>query len=90
MRREHLSWALVGVLAGALAGIALWSREMRTARRDLFSRRALKRLAALGYVGAQPSVEHARLLRYYVAWEPRPALRRRADVLLRRMESHLG
>ena len=90
MRREYLVWALLGIGLGAATGVALWSREMRTARRDLFSRRALKRLAALGYVGAQPSVEHARLLRDYVAWEPRPALRRRADALLRRMESHLG
>ena len=90
MRRGYASWVLFGLAVGTLAGIALWSREMRVARRDLFSRRAIKRLAALGYVGAQPSVEHARLLRDYVAWEPRPALRRRADALLRRMESHLG
>jgi hypothetical protein len=90
VRRDYAGWMLFGLAAGALAGVAVWSREMRMARRDLFSHRALKRLAALGYVGAQPSVEHARLLRDYVAWEPRPALRRRADVLLRRMESHLG
>ena len=90
MRREYLGWALVGAAAGALAGIVLWSGQMQDARRALFSRNPVKRLAALGYVGGQPSVENARLLRDYCAWESRPALRRRAGVLLRRMEALLG
>jgi hypothetical protein len=63
---------------------------MGIAKRDLFHRRAANRLAALGYVGARPSVENARLLRDFTAWETRPALRRRAAALLRRMETHLG
>lgn len=90
MRREHVGWALAGALGGAAAGMMFWSRQMRDARRALFSRSPVKRLAALGYVGGQPSVENARLLRDYCAWESRPALRRRAGVLLRRMETLLG
>lgn len=90
MIRNHVGWALLGLAAGTLAGILLWSHEMHNAKRDLFSRRAVRRLAALGYVGALPSVENARLLRDFVAWERRPALRRRAESLLRRMESQLG
>jgi len=90
MRREYLQWGLVGGIAGAAAGMLLWSLQMRDAKRDLFHRRAVKRLAALGYVGARPSVENARLLRDFTAWESRPALRRRAAALLRRMETHLG
>ena len=90
MRREYLQWGLVGCIAGAAAGMLLWSQQMRDAKRDLFHRRAVKRLAALGYVGARPSVENARLLRDFTAWESRPALRRRAAALLRRMETHLG
>ena len=90
MRREYLGWGMVGAIGGATAGMLLWSRQMRDARRGLFHRRAVNRLAALGYVGARPSVENARLLRDFAAWEVRPALRRRAESLLRRMETHLG
>jgi len=90
MRREYLQWGLVGGVAGATVGMLLWSQQMRNAKRDLFHRRAVRRLAALGYVGARPSVENARLLRDFAAWESRPALRRRAAALLRRMETHLG
>jgi len=90
MRREYATWGLVAGIAGAAAGMLLWSRHMRVAKRDLFHRRAANRLAALGYVGARPSVENARLLRDFTAWESRPALRRRAAALLRRMETHLG
>lgn len=90
MTRNHVGWAFLGLAGGTLAGILLWSHEMHNAKRDLFSRRAVRRLAALGYVGALPSVENARLLRDFVAWERRPTLRRRAESLLRRMESQLG
>ena len=90
MRKEYLQWGLVAGFAGTAAGMLLWSLQMRDAKRDLFHRRAVKRLAALGYVGARPSVENARLLRDFTAWESRPALRRRAAALLRRMETHLG
>lgn len=90
MRREYMQWGLVGGIAGVAVGMLLWSQQMRSARRDLFHRRSVKRLAALGYVGARPSVENARLLRDFTAWESRPALRRRAAALLRRMETHLG
>lgn len=90
MRREYLQWGVLAGVAGATVGMLLWSRQMHDAKRDLFHRRAVKRLAALGYVGARPSVENARLLRDFAAWESRPSLRRRAAALLRRMETHLG
>ena len=90
MRREYVQWGVLGVVAGAAAGMLLWSQQMRGAKRDLFHPRAVRRMAALGYVGARPSVENARLLRDFSAWESRPALRRRAAALLRRMETHLG
>ncbi|HEX8848417.1 MAG TPA: hypothetical protein VF761_02700 [Gemmatimonadaceae bacterium] len=90
MRRAYAGWGLFGVAVGTVAGMLLWSQQMRDARRALFSRNPVKRLAALGYVGGQPSVENARLLRDYCSWESRPALRRRAGILLRRMETILG
>ena len=47
------------------------------------------RATALGYLGGQPGVETARLLTEYVRWEARPALRKRGQHLLRRMEAYL-
>ena len=46
----------------------------------------LKRLSALGYLSAHPTVETVRLLRDYIAWERQPMLRRRAEALVRRPE----
>src|SRR5688500_15479332 len=59
-------------------------------QRNLFSRNALKRFAALGYVaGLSASVELVHLLRDFVAWEPSSLLRKRAAQILSRMERHL-
>jgi hypothetical protein len=89
--RDRAGRLLHPLAAGGLAaGLALWDYEMRASRRHLFSRNPLKRLAALGYLGATPSVETARLLRDYVNWESRPELRRRGLRLLRRIESALA
>jgi hypothetical protein len=59
-------------------------------RRDLFSSRPLRRLAALGYIaGRPPAVESVRLLRDYVAWERQPLIRSRAVQVLARLERSL-
>ena len=79
----------VGFLGGVAAGLVLWSTQVQRSRRDLFSRSAVKRLAALGYLGGQPGVETARLLTDYVEWESRPLLRKRGQHLLRRMKAYL-
>lgn len=75
-----------GVLGGFAVGFALWSRVQVTRRRDLFSRRPLRRLAALGFLSGRASDETVRLLREYVRWEERGALRSLALRLLRRIE----
>ena len=75
-----------GFLGGLIIGLLVWSSQMQRCRRDLFSRSPVRRLAALGYIGGRPSVDTARLLAEYVRWERRPALRRRAERLLGRME----
>lgn len=77
---------------GAVAGLgALIVRDqIARHRRDLFSSHPLRRLAALGYLGGrEASVDTVRLLRDFVAWEPRPLLRRRAALILSRMEESL-
>jgi len=83
----------VGLLAGLLGlatGIGLAQHSISRYRRALFSTRPLKRLSALGYLSAHPSVETVRLLRDYVDWERHPMLRRRAEAIARRMEAKLA
>jgi hypothetical protein len=78
-----------GFVMGVVAGLLMWSGWMVRSRRQLFGRNPVRRLAALGYMEGKPSIEGARLLRDYGAWETRPALRRRGERALRKMEHYL-
>jgi hypothetical protein len=89
MSRQRASFVAVGFLGGMAAGSILWSRMQRQCRRNLFSRHALRRVAALGYLRTKRTVNTAQLLREYVAWEPRPILRQRGVKMLKRLESTL-
>ena len=84
--RKAAGAAFVG---GLVAGLLAWSALVVRSRRGLFDRSRFKRMVALGYVAGRPSVESARLLRDYVAWETRPELRRRGERALRKMEHYL-
>lgn len=87
---RRTTW-FVGAMAGGLVvGALLAQRSMGRWRSSLFSARPLRRLAALGYLSGHPGPEAVRVLRDYLAWEEHPALRRRAEVIMRRMESKLG
>lgn len=83
----------IGLLAAAAAGVlgVLFVRDqMSRHRRDLFSSRPLRRLAALGYIaGGPPTVDSIRLLRDYIAWERQPLIRRQAVQVLGKMERSL-
>ena len=81
--------ATLGFLGGAAVGALVWSMQMQRSRRDLFSAQPLRRLAALGYLSGQPSLENVRVLRDYLSWENRTVLRRRGERVLRRIEAHL-
>ena len=91
---KKLKAAAITILAAAVAGgvIALIIRnQISRHRRDLFSPRALRRLAALGHMKREEaSVDGIRVLRDFIAWEPRPLLRERARAILRRMESEIA
>ena len=94
---QKIRTAGITVLAAAAAGAiaALIIRDQITRhQRDLFNPRALRRLAALGHVSKEPaSVDMIRLLRDFVAWEPRKMLRERAAAIVERMEgevAHVG
>lgn len=78
-----------GFFGGLLVGALVWSVQMRRSRRDLFSANRFRRLAALGYLSGRPGVDTARLLSDYLHWETQPALRRRAERVLRRMKIYL-
>ena len=76
----------IGFMGGLLLGLALWNQQLQRHRRGLFSKHAVRRWVALSYLSTRPTVDTARLLLDYVNWEKRPALRRRGQQLLRRME----
>jgi hypothetical protein len=81
---------LLSVGAAAAVGVLVARDQMSRHQRDLFSSRALKRFAALGYVAGTPaSVELVQLLRDFCAWEPNAILRKRAHQILARMERQL-
>ncbi len=82
--------ALLAFGVGSLLGAVLAQHSMGKYRRNLFSGHPLRRLSALGYLNGHPSVEAVRLLRDYLAWEQHPILRRRAETIIRRMETKLG
>jgi hypothetical protein len=88
MRRQS-GLAAIGFLGGAALGALVWSVQVRRHRRDLFSPRPLRRLAALGYLSGHPTLETCRLLRDYIKWERQSALRRRGERVLRRIEAYL-
>jgi len=75
---------------GAASGALLAQHSISRYRRALFSARPLRRLSALGYLTAHPSVETVQLLRDYITWEQQPMLKRRAEMIARRMEAKLG
>jgi hypothetical protein len=84
------AWVFGGAVVLGLAGGWLLAQQRLTYhRRDLFSPRPLRRLAALGFLAGQNQVETIRLLRDYLAWERQPMLRRRAEAIVRRMEATL-
>jgi hypothetical protein len=91
VRSQDGALYLAGGFAGGLVvGLIVWSQQTRRYRRDLFSRRKLRRLAALGYLRGQHTPDNVRLLRDYVNWETHAKLKRRGLRILRRMEESLA
>jgi hypothetical protein len=91
VRSQDGAFYLAGGFAGGLVvGLIVWSQQTRRYRRDLFSRRKLRRLAALGYLRGQHTPDNVRLLRDYVNWETHAKLKRRGLRILRRMEESLA
>jgi hypothetical protein len=89
MSRQKVGFVAVAFFGGLAAGSVMWSHMQRQYRRNLFSKSPLRRVAALGYLRARPTVNTAQLLREYVAWEPRSILRHRGVRMLKRLEATL-
>jgi hypothetical protein len=89
MSRRNSILIALGFVGGLAAGSVVWSRMQRQYRRNLFSKSPLRRVAALGYLRARPTVNTAQLLREYIAWEPRAILRQRGSRMLKRLEATL-
>lgn len=87
---RRMMYVMGAAAAGFLFGALLAQKQMGRWRASLFSSRPLRRLAALGYLSGHTGPEAVRLLRDYLAWEHHPALRRRAESLMRRMERNLS
>jgi hypothetical protein len=83
-------WLLGGALAGVVVGWQVAQRRLDRHRAELFSPDPSRRADALAYLAGERSMEVARVLRDYLVWESEPGLRRRAGVLLRRLELSLG
>ncbi len=82
---------ILGLGAAAALGALLVRDQISRHQRELFSPYPLRRLAALSYLSGRPaSVDAVLLLRDFLAWEPRPLLRRRAAAILARMEDSLA
>ncbi|MGH7460949.1 MAG: hypothetical protein ACREMA_07965 [Longimicrobiales bacterium] len=94
MRRSR-TWKTIGVILlaiglAAAVGTFVVRDQMSRHRRNLFSKHALRRFAALGYLaGLDATVELVQLLRDFVGWEPHQLLRNRAAGILGRMEAQL-
>lgn len=89
MTNFRARYLAVGFVGGVAAGSLVWNRLQHNCRRELFNPSALRRVAALGYLRARPSVNTARILKEYIAWEPRPLLRQRGARILKTLETTL-
>ena len=89
MRRHTQVAIAAGFLGGMVAGVIVWSAQIHRSRRELFSRRPWRRLAALGYLAGRPGLDTVQLLTDYVRWEQHGPLRQRGERLLKRMQRHL-
>jgi len=85
------AFTLIALSAVAAVGVLLVRDQISRSKRDLFSPHPLRRLAALEYLGSvAASVDTVLLLRDFLAWEPRPLLRKRAHGVLQRLEVALA
>ena len=93
IRREIKRTGVALVAAAFLGMLATWLIRDQIAkhRRDLFSPRFIRRLAALGYMTkVEASVANITLMRDFVLWEQKETLKERARLIIARMEEEVS
>lgn len=86
-RTGRITWVTVLAVAASAAAALMVRDQLSRQRRHLFNPLAIRRMAALEHMARQaPTVDTINLLRDYITWEPRRALRNRAISLVERME----
>ena len=88
MKRTGIALLAIGLM-GVLAAWLIKDQIVRH-RRDLFSPRFLRRLAALGHMAkVESSVANINLMRDFILWEKKETLRERARLIVARMEQEV-
>ena len=88
MKRTGIALLAIGLM-GVLATWLIKDQIVRH-RRDLFSPRFLRRLAALGHMAkVEASVANINLMRDFILWEKKETLRERARLIVARMEQEV-
>lgn len=90
MRALRSACVALAAAAGLAAGWGLAQGYLHRHQAALFSPKARRRHAALGYLAGRPGTDTLRLLRDYLAWEHHPVLKRRAKRVVRELEHALG
>ena len=90
MSRRRAGWMTLAAFMGMTFGWMAMQTGIRRYREDLFHPRPLRRLAALGYLEGQTTVDTLRVLQDYLAWEQHPMLRKKANSVSRRLQARLG
>ena len=87
-RLGRITWVTFLAVGASVAAATLVVRDQLVRqRRHLFNPLALRRMAALRHMARQdPTVDTINLLRDYITWEPRRALRNHAMGVVERME----
>lgn len=88
--RSRISSLSAGLALGIVLGVTAWGGKVARSRNALFHVQPVRRLAAISYLRARPSVDSVRLLRDYISWETHPLLRRRGLRALRSVERALN
>jgi hypothetical protein len=89
MNKNTKKTGLVVICVAVLGMLATWliKDQIVRHRRDLFSQKFLRRLAALGHMAkVEASVDNINLMRDFILWEKKETLKERARLIISRME----
>lgn len=92
MKKEIKRTGIALLAVGLMGVLATWliKDQIIRHRRDLFSPKFLRRLAALSHMAkVESSVSNINLMRDFILWEKKETLRERARLIVARMEQEV-